>query len=85
MIDESAFIDRAVTLLSEISGEDLDAIDGDTALLGAEFFDSLVLISFLAFLEEQRGSSLPISPTDGIPFRALATIRAAYWHLVAVG
>jgi acyl carrier protein len=83
MVDESTFIERAVLFVADISGEDSSSIDGDTPLLDSGFFDSLALISFLEFLEEERGSPLPISPDDGIPLDALASIRAAYRQLLA--
>jgi hypothetical protein len=83
MVEETAFIERAVRFLAEISGEDPAGIDGDTLLLQTSFFDSLALIAFLEFLERQRGSPLPISPQDGIPVGALTSIRTAYRQLLA--
>jgi acyl carrier protein len=83
MVDEASFIERAVGFLVEISGEDPAAIDADTPLLEAGFFDSLALIAFLEFLERERGRPLAISPLDGIPVGALASIRAAYRQLLA--
>jgi acyl carrier protein len=85
MVDEASFIDRAVRFLAEISGEDPGSIDADTQLLETSFFDSLALIAFLEFLEQQRGSPLPVSPKDGIPVGALASIRTAYRKLLAAG
>jgi hypothetical protein len=82
-LDEATFIDNAVVFVAELAGGELDSIDADTPLLESGFFDSLALISFLEFLEEQRGSPLPVSPDDGIPLEALASIRAAYRELLA--
>lgn len=85
MVDEATFVERAVVLVADLVGDDPGSIDADTPLLELGFFDSLALISFLEFLEEERGSTLPVSPDDGIPLEALTSIRTAYRELLASG
>ena len=82
MVDEATFIDRGVAFVAELSGDDAGAIDGDTPLLDSGFFDSLALVAFLEFLEEQRGEPLPVSPDDGIPLDGLTSLRTAYRRLL---
>lgn len=82
-VSEREFVAAAVALLSELSGTDPGEIGPDTELRGTGWFDSLLLVSFLDFVETQRGAPLPISPETGIPLEDLATIRSAYRLVVA--
>jgi acyl carrier protein len=49
-----------------------------TPLEGVEGLDSLFVVSFLQFLENERGAPLPIYDDGGIPVEAFASVRTAY-------
>lgn len=78
MTSEQEFVDEAVTLLCGLSGTDPGELGPDTDLQSTGWFDSLLLVSFLEFVEARRGAALPISAETGIPIADLATIRSAY-------
>jgi hypothetical protein len=83
MTSEREFVDSAVALLCGLSGTDPSELGPDTDLRSTGWFDSLLLVSFLDFIETQRGAPLPISAETGIPIADLATIRGAYRLVVA--
>lgn len=72
---EEEFIERARRFLSEVGGEDLTAIDPDANLVDNGVLDSLLLIAFLAFVEEQRGYEMEMREED---IKLLARLRTAY-------
>jgi acyl carrier protein len=71
---ESEFIERASAFLTERFGEGA-SFDADTDLVGSGLLDSLAMLEFFFFIEEQRGT--PIE-TKGFATAAIATIRRAY-------
>jgi acyl carrier protein len=75
VVTETEFIERARRFLSEIGGEDLTSIDPDANLVDNGVLDSLLLIAFLAFVEEQRGYEMEIREED---IKLLASLRTAY-------
>jgi hypothetical protein len=72
---EEEFIRRARRFLHEIGGVDTAELDLDADLLQARVLDSLLLVAFLAFVEEQRGAEVHIGPEE---IGLLRTIRGAY-------
>jgi acyl carrier protein len=72
---EAEFIERARRFLGEIGGVDSSAIDPDANLVDSGVLDSLLLIAFLAFVEEQRGYEMEIQEDD---IKLLASLRTAY-------
>jgi acyl carrier protein len=74
-LTEEEFIARARRFLSDIGGEDLTAIDPDANLVDNGVLDSLLLIAFLAFVEEQRGYEMEMREED---IKLLASLRTAY-------
>ncbi|HEX2207986.1 MAG TPA: phosphopantetheine-binding protein [Longimicrobium sp.] len=78
LLTEEEFIRRARRFLHEIGGVDTSALDVDANLLRAGVLDSLLLVAFLAFVEEQRGSEVHIGPEQ---IGLLTTLRGA-WSLV---
>lgn len=85
MKSEEEFIRESLDLIRELTGDESAGLGPDTELLATGWFDSLLLVSFLDFIETQRGAPLPISAENGIPMEKLATIRAAYQLVVAPG
>lgn len=82
MTTEEQFFEETVAFLRSTLGDDSVEIGPDTDLQEADFFDSLMLVSFLEYVEERRGSPIPISPDTGLPIDALSSIRAAYEQLI---
>jgi hypothetical protein len=80
---EQEFTDRAITHLCTLSGMPLDALGPDTPLQATGWFDSLMLVSFLDFVETQRGSPLRVSAETGLPLEDLETVRTAYRLVLA--
>jgi acyl carrier protein len=72
---EEEFIARARRFLSEVGGVDSSSIDPDANLVDNGVLDSLLLIAFLAFIEEQRGYEMDVQEED---VKLLATLRTAY-------
>jgi acyl carrier protein len=72
---EDEFIERARRFLSEFGGLDPGSIDPDANLVDNGVLDSLLLIAFLAFVEEQRGYEMDIQEEH---IKLLATLRTAY-------
>lgn len=85
MPSEQDFVEAAVAHLSALSGTDASELGPDTLLRETGWFDSLLLVSFLDFIEEQRGSPLPVSADTGLPLADLATVRSAYRLVVEPG
>jgi len=75
VLTEEEFIVRARRFLSEIGGVDPTAIDPDANLVDNGVLDSLLLIAFLAFVEEQRGYEMDMREED---VKLLARLRTAY-------
>ncbi|RKH36778.1 phosphopantetheine-binding protein, partial [Corallococcus sicarius] len=71
---ESEFIARAQKFLTGL-GVQPAALDPDTNLVETRVLDSLLLLAFLAFVEEQRGYEAEPKPEDLI---AIRTLRTAY-------
>jgi len=63
-LTEEEFIERARRFLSEIGGVDPASIDPDANLVDKGILDSLLLIAFLAFVEEQRGYEMELREED---------------------
>jgi len=75
ILTEEEFIARARRFLSEIGGKDPNSIDPDANLVDSGVLDSLLLIAFLAFVEEQRGYEMDVQEED---LKLLASLRTAY-------
>jgi hypothetical protein len=73
-ITENEFITRAKRFLTGV-GVSPALLDPDTNLVDAGVLDSLLLLAFLAFVEEQRGYEVEPKPEDMI---AVRTLRTAY-------
>lgn len=80
---EEEFITDALHFFRDAVGEDEIELGPDTDLYDAPFFDSLLLVSFLQFIEERRGSPIPMSTDAGIPLEALKSIRTTYQGLIS--
>ena len=78
-LSEEEFNLRAIQFLNPRLGEGAD-IGLDTDLLEPGGLDSLVMIEFFFFLEEQNGS--PID-TEGFTIQSISTIRRAYQLIAA--
>ncbi|MEO7084790.1 MAG: acyl carrier protein [Gemmatimonadaceae bacterium] len=72
---EEEFIARARRFLREIGGEKADSVDVDANLIESGILDSLAIIAYVAFVEEQRGSELEMGPEE---LALIMTIRSAY-------
>lgn len=73
-LTESEFIARAQRFLTGV-GVNPAALDPDTNLVDTKVLDSLLLLAFLAFVEEQRGYEAEPKPEDLV---AIRTLRTAY-------
>jgi len=74
-LTEEVFINRARTFFHEVGGVESASLDADADLIESGILDSLLLISFLAFMEKLRGSPLEIT-RENLP--ALSSLRGAY-------
>ena len=74
-LTEDVFINRARTFFYEVSGVEPASLDPDANLVESGILDSLLLISFLAFMEKLRGSPLEIT-RENLP--AISSLRGAY-------
>lgn len=74
-LTEEVFINRARIFFYEVAGVESASLDADANLIESGVLDSLLLISFLAFIEKLRGSQLDITP-ENLP--ALSSLRGAY-------
>ena len=72
---EEEFIARARQFLREIGGAAADTVDVDANLIESGILDSLAIIAYVAFVEEQRGSELEMGPEELV---AIMTLRSAY-------
>jgi acyl carrier protein len=72
---EEEFIARARQFLREIGGEKADTVSADANLLESGILDSLAVIAYVAFVEEQRGSELEMGPEE---LALIMTLRSAY-------
>lgn len=77
-LTEEVFINRARTFFYEVAGVESASLDADANLIESGVLDSLLLISFLAFIEKLRGSPLEIT-RENLP--AIASLRGAYAFL----
>jgi acyl carrier protein len=73
-MDEGEFMTQARRYISDSLGKDGDAIDPDVDLIRTGILDSLLLISFLSFIETLRGEELSEIPDLSGSF----TLRSAY-------
>ena len=74
-LTEEVFIRRARAFFHEVAGVESASLDADADLIESGILDSLLLISFLAFIENLRGSPLDITP-ENLP--AISSLRGAY-------
>jgi acyl carrier protein len=74
-LTEEVFINRARGFFYEVAGVESASLDADANLIESGILDSLLLISFLAFIEKLRGSQLDITRED-LP--AISSLRGAY-------
>lgn len=74
-LTEEVFIKRAQAFFHEVAGVESASLDADADLIESGVLDSLLLISFLAFIEKLRGSPLDITP-ENLP--AISSLRGAY-------
>jgi hypothetical protein len=77
---EAEFFSRAREFFAKL-GVNATDIDPDLDLLERELLDSLLLLAFLSFIEEQRGGEAELQPQD---IHAVRTLRTAY-ELVCSG
>lgn len=78
-LTEDVFISRASAFLTDRLGDGA-RFDADTDLVGAGVLDSLAMLEFFFFIEEQRGA--PID-TKEFSLQQISSIRTAY-RLAAV-
>jgi aryl carrier-like protein len=74
-LTEEVFINRARMFFHEVDGVESASLDPDANLIESGILDSLLLISFLAFIEKLRGSQLDITQ-ENLP--AISSLRGAY-------
>jgi len=74
-LTEGEFITEARRYLASIADVSEDELGPDVDLIAENLIDSLTLVEFFAFIEEQRGS--PIDP-ERVSLDSLSTIRKAY-------
>jgi acyl carrier protein len=79
-MSEDEFVARAHEFLQLRIGDEANRVEGDTELVASGILDSLLVLEFLFFLEEVRGSA--IDP-EQVSVEALSTIRNAYRLVVA--
>lgn len=72
---DAEFIERARRFLTAF-GVNAATLDPDLDLIDAGVLDSLLLLAFLAFVEEQRGHEAPLEPEDVVAIRKLRTASA---------
>ncbi|HET9622743.1 MAG TPA: hypothetical protein VFP84_15325 [Kofleriaceae bacterium] len=80
-ITENEFISRASAFLTSKLGDGAK-FDADTDLVAAGVLDSLAMLEFFFFVEEQRGE--PINTKD-FSLQAISSIRTAYQLALASG
>jgi acyl carrier protein len=73
-IGEAEFMERARIYIRDSLGKGGEEIDPDADLIRTGIFDSLLLISFLSFIERLRGQELSEIPDLSGAF----TLRSAY-------
>lgn len=73
-LSEPVFFEIARSYLRDVIGKDCSRLTEDTDLIKNEYLDSVLLISFFCFLEEQRGAELSEIPD----LRKSFTLRSAY-------
>src|ERR1700759_3450951 len=73
-LTEDEFISRASTFLTERLGDGA-RFDADTDLVGSGVLDSLAMLEFFFFVEEQRGEAID---TKDFSLQSISSIRAAY-------
>ncbi len=83
MKSEQEFVDNALEFVRELVGDEAAELSPDTDLHSTGWFDSLLLVSFLDFIETERGAPLAMSAEIGIPMEDLASIRKAYQLIIA--
>lgn len=72
---EDEFIRGARSYLADIADVAEDSLSPDVDLVAEKVIDSLTLVEFFSFIEEQRGA--PIDP-ERVSLDSLSTIRKAY-------
>jgi len=80
-LTEHEFISRASTFLTERLGDGA-AFDADTDLVGSGVLDSLAMLEFFFFVEEQRGEAID---TKDFSLQSISSIRTAYKLAAAAG
>ena len=80
MPPEDEFIKTALRFLEEI-GADAAAVKPETNLIDSGILDSLGILAFLDFLEQQSGESIEI---DGMTIESISTLHNAYQFMVMV-
>jgi acyl carrier protein len=75
VLSQELFEARARAFLHEHVGDRADEVDGSTDLFEVGILDSLLLVAFLQFIEEQRGGPIDLDEFDPA---ALSTIDSAY-------
>jgi hypothetical protein len=73
-LTDDEFIARAQRFLIGL-GANPAALDPDVDLVATGVLDSLLLLAFLAFVEDQRGHEAELQPED---VAAVRTLRTAY-------
>jgi len=74
-LTEEEFIARARQFLIGL-GVNPASLDPDVDLVDTGVLDSLLLLAFLAFVEEQRGHEAQLQPEDILAIRKLRTASA---------
>lgn len=79
MLTETEFMDAAMGFLEGI-GADVSAVDPDTHLIDSGVLDSLAILAFLDFLENQCGAVVQI---EELEIDTIATLNNAFKLLLA--
>lgn len=82
IVSQTEFEERAREFIEDFCGTEVPGLTADTRLDEVEELDSLFVVSFLQFIENERGAPLPVSAEDGIPAEALRSVRNAWTMLV---
>jgi acyl carrier protein len=79
---QEEFEARARAFIVDFCGIEVPGLTAETPLDEIDELDSLFVVSFLQFIENERGAPRPVSAEDGIPTEALRSVRSAYTMLV---
>lgn len=78
MKTEPEFVADAQTWLRQRAGDDVGVVGPDVDLVRSGVLDSLLLVAFLTYLQDERGGPLPMAADSGITVEDFSTLRRAY-------